>query len=117
MNCKLFQQAAYEGSVLGNYPPALYVGVTNGPNVVTDLTGRLIALLTGTQVPLAKEECKNNQTDLVLNAFFFINQHSVFLFLTERSEKPRKSFKFCIKLNLEEMTAIAQLVIMFIFCY
>jgi hypothetical protein len=99
MNCKLFHQAAFEGATLSAYPPAMYVGVTNGPNAITDLTGRLIALLTGTKVPLAKEECKTNRTDLVgfylcfisfkINAFFLLD---ISVFVDERHERGRNQY-------------------------
>ncbi|XP_059482023.1 nicastrin [Neocloeon triangulifer] len=64
INCTLMRQATNDDYTLFEYPPALYVGVTNGPNAATGLTGRLVALLTGKEVNVTKDKCKINETDL-----------------------------------------------------
>ncbi|XP_065351509.1 nicastrin [Cloeon dipterum] len=64
LNCSLFHSATNDDFTLPEYPPPLYVGVSNSLNAVTGLSGRLIALLTGAETNFSKEECKLNESDV-----------------------------------------------------
>ena len=50
-SCPLFRAASSPGTRLPEAIPSLYIGVARAPNVATTLTGYLLVLLTGIQLP------------------------------------------------------------------
>ncbi|XP_034946564.1 nicastrin [Chelonus insularis] len=62
--CNLFQAASPPGAsdILPDHSFSLYVGVSVHPNLVTSLTGQLLALLTGEKLPeMTAHECNEHR--------------------------------------------------------
>lgn len=58
MNCNLFNAVTYKQR-LEDKAPNFYVGVNHYPSFSAQLTGQLLALLTGEKVNQTEDQCNN----------------------------------------------------------